>query len=106
MQTCDRKASAQVPEFDATVCQDLAGFPAEGPDAVNSTTRCKPGLIPDEAVAPPPVADTPAPASSNSESAEVSEKDLEGETKEASLVSSTAVSPSLVMLAALLCVLL
>lgn len=94
----------QVPDFDATVCEAVAGFPAEGPDAVNSTVRCTPGLFEDDAVAPEPASAegeaTPAtPSESSSEESEaddeIADRDTETGTSKA---ASLAVPASLALL--------
>ena len=95
----DRMLTVQIPDFDAAVCEDLEGFPAEGPDSVNSTTRCKPGVVPDEAAAPAPLPDTVASTSGGA----VEEADREAPPTPTSPASYTVASAFLVMLPALLC---
>lgn len=99
--------TAQIPAFDASVCEDLAGFPAEGPDAISSTTRCKPGVVPDEVAAPAPAADvdttTSADTTTSTPSGAVEEVDREASAAPTSPASCTAVSSALVILPALLC---
>lgn len=84
--------------FDGTICEGLDDFTAEGPDNVNSTTRCRPGLIPDEEPAPPPSAGG---------SSEVADKGVDApDAATTSLASATVVLAAVVMLGASLFVLL